>query len=246
MSRIVVKNVSKRFNIGLGKKHGALQRILSFLSGEDRRRYIWALRNVSFTSKPKEIVGIIGYNGSGKSTLLRAVGGIYEVDEGTIRTEGKIVSVLSMYAGLNAKLDMVDNINLVCTLLDLTSDEIRKSFDDIVEFSGLGRFLNTKLYKFSDGMLQRLAFSIVVHCNPDVLLLDEVFQVGDKTFQAATAEKLDELKKGGATILFTSHGYSDILDYTDRLIWLHKGKIMMEGKPEDVYRAYAKTDSFTV
>lgn len=241
MERIIVRNVSKRFNIGLKKKQSTLQRIVSILPGEGPKRYIWALRNLSFSANSGEIVGIIGYNGSGKSTLLRVISGIYKEDCGSIETKGKVVSVLGMGAGFNERFTMKDNIYLTCTLLGMSRREIKRRFNGIVDFTGIGQFLNTELYKFSSGMVQRLSFSIAVHCDLEVLLLDEVFEVGDKNFRKLTAKKICELAKEGATVLFVSHEIVNILDYCDRVIWIHNGEIVMEGEPKRVCSAYMKS-----
>ncbi|MDP3027430.1 MAG: ATP-binding cassette domain-containing protein, partial [Nanoarchaeota archaeon] len=177
---IIVEHISKTFQIGFKKHQSALERFISLFSGKEPKKIIQALKDVSFTAEKGEIVGIIGENGSGKSTLLRVIAGIYDKDEGKIITRGKIISVINLRVGLQDRLTMKDNIYLCCSLFGLSQKDIKKNFSLIVEFTELENFVNTKIYQFSEGMKQRLAFSIAIHCNPDILLLDEVFEVGDE------------------------------------------------------------------
>lgn len=242
MEKIVVNNVSKKFSMESKRNTNTLQRIVSILMGKENKSYLWALRNVSFSVKSQEIVGIIGYNGSGKSTLLKIISGIYTKDCGSIKTKGKVVPILGAGTGLNNRLTMKDNIYLLGTFLGLSQKEIKIRFNDIVNFSGLGNFVNTKLYKFSSGMMKRLAFSISVHSDPEVLLLDEVFEVGDKNFKIIAAKKIHELAKKGSSIIFVTHNIDNIKLQCDRVIWLHKGKILMTGKPKLVCHKYMTTE----
>jgi ABC-type polysaccharide/polyol phosphate transport system ATPase subunit len=242
MQRVIVNNISKRFRIGFRKDQGTLARFISFFSGVESKRIIWALKDVSFNVRAGEVVGIIGGNGSGKSTLLRVIAGIYNKDSGEVKIDGKIVSLINLNIGLKERLPMTDNIYVCCSLFSLPRKEIKKRFDSIVEFSGLNDFVSTKIYQFSGGMKQRLVFSIAAHCDADILLLDEVFEVGDEEFRTKSANKVKELTKDGTSVILVSHEMWMVEKYCDRVIWLDKGTVVKEGKVEDVTGEY-KRDS---
>ncbi len=229
MKRIIVKNVSKEFKIGFKKNQTALVRILSFFSGKIPKKTLKVLDKVSFDVESGEILGIIGENGSGKSTLLRILSGIYPIYNGKKKINGKIISLIGLGKGLNRRLTMSDNIFLVGSLFGLFKKEIVEKFDSIIEFAKLEDFIDTKLYQFSEGMLQRLVFSIAINCEPDVLLLDEVFAVGDAKFRIKSAEKIRKLVKNGACVVFVSHELWMIEKYCDRLIVLDNGKLIKTG-----------------
>jgi len=237
-SRIVAENISKTFQIGFKKHQSALERFISLFSGKEPKKTLQALKDVSFEAEKGEIVGIIGENGSGKSTLLRTIAGIYKQDEGRIITNGKIISLINLVVGLHPRLTMKDNIFLVSSFFGLSQKEITQKFNSIVEFAELENFVNTKIYQFSEGMKARLAFSISIHCNPDILLLDEVFEVGDESFRKKSAEKIKELVKKGAIALLVSHNLNMIEKYCNKIILMEKGKIKKEGKTRMVVEEY--------
>ena len=240
MERIIVDNLMKKFKIGFRKKRGTLSRFLSFFSGNEPKKVIWALKGVSFRIKSGEIVGIIGKNGSGKSTLLRLISGIYKQEKGFIKNYGKLVPIINLNAGMQGRLSMRDNIYLVGSLFGLSKREIARKFDLIVKFSDLKNFVDTKLYQFSEGMLQRLAFSIAIYSNPDILLLDEVFEIGDDEFKKKSAGKIKELVKNGASVILISHELWMIEKYCDRVIWMDDGKIIKDGDCKEVLKDYLK------
>jgi len=238
MERIIVENVSKKFKIGFKKRQNALESFVSFFSGKEPKKEMWALTNVSFKANSAEIIGIIGENGSGKSTLLRTIAGIYKQDNGKIKTNGKIISLINLNVGMQHRLTMKDNIYLCCTLFNLSKKEIKKKFNPIVKFSELEKFIDTKLYQFSNGMLQRLTFSIAIHSNPDILLLDEVFEIGDENFRKKSVEKIKDLVNNGVAVILVSHHLRMIERYCKRVIWLEQGKIKKEGKAREVVKEY--------
>jgi len=240
MERIIVEGVSKKFKIGFKKNRSALARFVSLFSGIEPKKIIWALKEVSFSVSSEEIVGIVGKNGSGKSTLLRIIAGIYDVDSGKVSTNGKIVSLINLSMGLKEKLMMEDNIYIFCSLLGLSIKEIKKRFNSIVELSELGNFVSTKIYQFSEGMKQRLAFSIAIHCDPDILLLDEVFEVGDREFKVKSVNKIKEFTKNGTTVLLVSHGLGIVERYCDRVIWLDEGRIVRIGDTKEILNEYQR------
>lgn len=241
MKRIIVNHLSKEFKIGTRQDHTSLSRFLSFFSGKEQKKAILALDNVSFSADAGEIIGVIGKNGSGKTTLLRILADIYTIYRGTKIITGRIIPVIGLGHALKLRLTMAENIFLVCSLLGLSQTQIKKRFDSIVEFSGLQNFIDTKLYQFSGGMGDRMAFSIVIHCNPEILLLDEVLAVGDESFRVKSASEIKRLAKAGTTVIFVSHDLQMVEKYCDRAIWLDKGRIVRDGDVEEITRDYTNS-----
>jgi ABC-type polysaccharide/polyol phosphate transport system ATPase subunit len=225
MKRIIVNNVSKNFKIGFKKHQNTLSKFVSLFSGRESQKEISVLEKVSFSVDAGEILGIIGANGSGKSTLLRIVAGIYKPDSGEVITNGKIISLINLNLGFHSRLTMQENIFLCCSLFGVSSENIKKRLGSIVEFAELEKFANTKLYQFSNGMLQRLAFSIAIHCDPDILILDEVFEFGDENFRMKSAKKIKEFVKLGGSVLFVSHNSYLIETYCDKSAKIKNGRL---------------------
>ena len=192
---IIVKNVSKTFKIGVKKKQTTLARILSFLSYKESKKPLKVLKNVSFSLDKGDYVGIIGKNGSGKSTLLKIIAGIIKQDKGIVETKGKIIPVINLNYGIKERLTVRDNIYLCCSYLGLGQKEIKNKFNSILTFAGLKKFVGTKWYQLSDGMKQRIVFSVAIYSNPEILLTDEALEVGDEEFKMKCVKKLDELRK---------------------------------------------------
>ena len=237
--RIILENVSKTFRIGFKKSQSFLSRGLDVLSGKERKKDLEALKAVSLKVNPGEIVGIIGENGSGKSTLLRCIAGIYSYS-GKINVSGKVVPLINMNLGFQHRLTMKENIYLCCSLFGLSKKNVRDIFSSIVEFSELREFVNTKLYQFSNGMKQRLAFSIAIHCNPQILLLDEVFEVGDVPFREKSAKKIKELVKNRGVVVLVSHDLELVKKYCDKVVLIEKGIVKKEGNSKLVIKEYLK------
>jgi len=240
IKRIVTDKISKEFRIGFKKKQTALARIVFLFSGKEPKKILKVLKEVSFSVWAGEIVGVIGKNGSGKSTLLRILANIYSSYEGRKIINGKIIPLIGLGQGLKKRLTMTENIFLIGSLFGLSQKQIKKRFSYVVEFAELENFVNTKVYQFSTGMKQRLAFSIAINCNPDILLLDEVFAVGDQEFRLKSANKIKELVKRGTAAIFVSHELWMIERYCDRVIWLDEGKILKEGKVKKILKEYIK------
>src|SRR3989344_1554596 len=182
MKRIHIEGLWKTFDMGFKKREGLLPRMFSLISGKETKREVRVLDNISFQAQAGENIGIIGKNGSGKSTLLRIIAGIYVPGGGVVTTRGKVIYVNAFGYSLKPKLTMGENIFLMGLVMGLSQKEIEKKFNEIVSFSGLEDFVNTKVYQFSSGMLIRLNFSVGIHCvthqNPDILLLDEIIETG--------------------------------------------------------------------
>lgn len=241
--KIIVKDVSKKFNLDIKDNSRALKKFVSLFSGSTKKKELLALNNINFNVKAGENLGIIGKNGSGKSTLLRVIAGIYNPSSGEVLANGDVIYLAGFHEGVNNNLTMRENIYLRGSVLGLSQKNIRKKFDEIVEFSGLKDFVDTKVFQFSKGMVLRLNFSISVHCiqhsKPEILLLDEIFGgVGDIDFEAKAIKKLEELISGGTTVILSSHDLSTIKKYCDRVILLDKGEIIKEGNPAEIIDFY--------
>ena len=198
-----------------------------------------AIRGVSFDIKKGEIVGICGKNGSGKSTLLRAIAGIFSADKGTINLNNNSVSLLSIGVGFQKKLTGYDNIFLSGMLLGFSKEQIEKKLKEIIEFSELGDFIYKPVSSYSSGMYSKLAFSITAILETDIMLIDEVLSVGDVAFKEKSYNKMKELiSDENRTVVIVSHSSKTLMELCDRVIWLHEGKILEDGKPEQVVSHY--------
>ncbi len=205
------------------------------------RGVFWALRGVSLVIRPGETVGIIGPNGSGKTTLLKTLAGILGADRGRVTVRGRVGCLLSFGVGFNAALTGRENVYLNGSLLGLSRRVIDERYEKIVAMSELGEFIDAPVRTYSAGMRGRLGFSIAVHIDPDVLMLDEVLGVGDAAFRAKTGTILEHLKRGHKTIVMASHDMNLVRDVCDRAVWLEQGQVRLEGPPAEVVRAYLKS-----
>ncbi|MBP7832347.1 MAG: ABC transporter ATP-binding protein [Candidatus Levybacteria bacterium] len=238
--RIIAINIEKKFMISGRKPKSALESFVSLVWGKEHKRTLQVLKDVSFSVGPGEIVGIVGRNGSGKSTLLRIIAGIYESDRGTLQMEGKVIALLNLNLGFQERLTMKENIHFCLTLFGLSKKQAESKYDGVVAFSGLGKFQNTKIFQFSRGMKERLAFSIACHADGDIFLLDEAFSVGDEGFQKKTAEAVLNLRKKGCSIVIVAHDLNWLKKNTKRTLWLEKGKIVADGPSKVVIQKYSK------
>ncbi|MFA5925313.1 MAG: ABC transporter ATP-binding protein [Parcubacteria group bacterium] len=244
---IQVNNVSKTFRIPhekISSLRGAfvslprrLYKKAGTLGSKDYEEFK-ALDDVSFEVKKGEFFGIIGRNGSGKSTLLKILAGIYQPDEGEIKVNGRISPFLELGIGFQPELSGRDNIYLNSAVLGLSPKQIEKKFDDIVSFSELGRFIDQKVKNYSSGMHVRLAFSVAIHANREILLMDEVLAVGDANFQSKCMAEFNKYKDAGKTVVLVTHDIATVQRYCDRAMLLRNGKIEMIGDPEKVGNEY--------
>ena len=233
MKRIIVEDLSKKFFLEGVKRQGVLQRILFFLFNRSFKE-ISVVKDISFDITSGEILGIIGKNGAGKTTLLRLISGIYKKNSGKIYSMGKILPIIELYMTLNSRLSMKDNIYLIGSLAGMSSNEINKKYRSIVEFSELREFEDVKIYQFSEGMKQKLAFSIAIHTNSDIYLLDEVFEIGDEEFKEKSVKALRKIVKNGGCIILVSHDLNLVKKYCSRFLWLENGEIKKMGGKEVV------------
>lgn len=202
------------------------------------REDLWALRDVSFTVDRGETVGIIGPNGAGKSTALKLISRIIEPTSGEIEVNGRVGALLELGAGFHPDLSGRENIYLNGSILGLSRAEIERRMDAIVAFAELERFIDMPVKHYSSGMYVRLGFSVAVHTEPEVLLVDEVLAVGDATFQRKCLDKIDQLRRQGVTILFVSHSAGTVRNLCSRAIWLDEGRIVADGSTEAVVARY--------
>ena len=218
-------------------------RLKQFLWGGKRQYYreFWALRDVNFEIMPGEVVGVIGRNGSGKSTLLQMVCGTLTPTVGEVSTKGRIAALLELGAGFNPEFTGRENVFMSAAIMGMSQAEIRRSFDEIVDFSGIGDFIDQPVKTYSSGMYVRLAFSIATCVNPDVLVIDEALSVGDSAFSRKSFERIMALKARGITILFCSHNIYQVEALCQRAIWIEGGKIKALGEANKVCLAYAQS-----
>jgi ABC-type polysaccharide/polyol phosphate transport system ATPase subunit len=233
---VTFENVSKIYSRATGRK--LLRNHLETWFGRTPREPFHALSNISFSLDHCESVAVLGPNGAGKSTLLSMVAGLSYPDEGRVTVNGRVAALLELGTGFHPDLTGAENVSLNAALLGLTRKRTEYLFDSIVEFSGIGEFINEPLRTYSSGMMMRLAFSVAVNVNPDILILDEVFAVGDQNFQVKCREKVLEFKKSGKTMLCVSHSTATLQQLCDRAIWLDHGQLMMDGHSDEVISLY--------
>lgn len=261
---ITVENLSKRYRIGVAEQqHDNLiggifswlispfsnfRRVqkLSKFNQDEAKDIIWAIKELNFNVNEGEILGIIGKNGAGKSTLLKILSRIVEPTDGQAVVNGRVASLLEVGTGFHRELSGRENIYLNGTILGMTKDEINKNFDEIVEFSEIGKFIDTPVKRYSSGMYVRLAFAVAAHLNPEVLIVDEVLAVGDAAFQKKCLGKMSETAKSGRTVLFVSHNMHTVQDLCNRTLLLENGKIIKDGNTSDVIKYYLEPDSIKI
>jgi lipopolysaccharide transport system ATP-binding protein len=201
--------------------------------------YIWALRDINFNVKQGEVLGIIGKNGAGKSTLLKILSKVTAPSTGEIKIKGRIASLLEVGTGFQAELSGRENIFLNGAILGMTRNEIKSKFDEIVDFSGVERYIDTPVKRYSSGMYVRLAFAVAAHLEPEILIIDEVLAVGDVEFQKKCLGKMKDVsQKDGRTVLFVSHNLSAVTNLCDRVIMLDQGKVLMDADAETTVSFY--------
>ncbi|HKO58177.1 MAG TPA: ABC transporter ATP-binding protein, partial [Thermoanaerobaculia bacterium] len=237
---IVVDHVSKAYRLWGRKSQfatlkSALLRRETKLSPDAS---VPALRDVTFAVDRGEAFGIIGRNGSGKSTLLKIISGILKPTEGRVAVQGRVAALIELGAGFHPEITGRENIYINGIMLGLTRKEIDQRFDRIVEFSGIGEFLDQPVKTYSSGMYVRLGFAVAVHVDPDVLLIDEVLSVGDEEFSQKCIAKIQEMKYRGVTLLFVTHQLDQVRNLCDRALWLDHGRTEAIGDPMRVVDAY--------
>ena len=235
---ICIQNMSKDFIIYGDKANTLKERIIRFNKNNKEIRNV--LKNINIDIKKGETVALIGVNGSGKSTLLKLITRIIYPTSGAIKVNGKVSSLLELGAGFHPDFSGRENIYFNASIFGLTKKEIDDRLDSIIEFSELEEFIDTPIRTYSSGMYMRLAFSVAINVDADIILIDEILAVGDQHFQEKCMDKMLELKKNGKTIVFVSHSAGAVKFLCDRAIWLKDGEIEMDDKTEDVLKEYEK------
>ena len=234
---ISVKNVEKSFKIYKDKGFTLKERILFFKS---RNAYVKndILKGISFDIEKGDILGIIGRNGSGKSTLLKLITKIIYPDSGSIKINGKVSSLIELGAGFHPDMTGRENIYINASIYGLTKKEIDSKLDTIIKFSELEEFIDSPIRTYSSGMYMRLAFSVAINVEAEILLIDEILSVGDANFQAKCFRKMQELKDSGITIVIVSHDLHTMEKLCNKVIWIESGKIKRSGIPNEVLKEY--------
>ncbi len=256
---IEVKNLSKRYRIGFEQQsrdtlaevlsdwvtrpirnYRRLRQLTKFddQSTEKAQDVIWALKRVSFSVNPGEVIGVIGQNGAGKSTLLKILSRITHPTSGLVSLNGRVSSLLEVGTGFHPELTGRENVYLNGTILGMTKEEIDQKFDEIVDFSGVRKFIDTPVKFYSSGMGVRLAFSVAAHLEPEILLIDEVLSVGDAAFQKKSLGKMEEVSQMGRTVLFVSHNMGAVRSLCSRAILLEEGRLIQNGDVDEVINYY--------
>lgn len=242
---IELSGVSKRYRLRGGGWYvtsikDEVGRLASRLRGRavPPRQEFWALRDVSFSLKRGETLGLIGRNGAGKSTLLKVLSRVTVPTSGSFVTNGRLGSLIEIGAGFHPDLTGRENIFLNGSIMGMARREVKRQFDQIVAFAEVEQFIDTPIKHYSSGMQMRLGFAVAVHTDPDILLIDEILAVGDASFQAKCLNKLAELKDRHKTIILVSHHLTNITDHSKRVLWVDRGTVRMLGDPDAVVDAY--------
>jgi ABC-type polysaccharide/polyol phosphate transport system ATPase subunit len=236
---ISLRDVSKSFRVHTERNQTLKERVL--YAGRSKFRDFTALRHVSLDVFRGESIGLIGVNGSGKSTLLKLMSQILYPDEGTVEVNGRVSSLLELGAGFHPDFSGRENVFMNGALLGLSRREIRAKLDEIIDFSELGDFIDEPVRSYSSGMYMRLAFSVAVAVDPEIILIDEILAVGDAAFQAKCMNRLRELRAKETTIIIVTHDTSAVERFCDRVIWMHDSKVRMQGTPIGCIQAYLAT-----
>ena len=233
---IIVENMTKRFKVYYDKPNTLKERLVFWNRKKAEERTV--LDNINLKINKGDTVALVGVNGSGKSTLLKLMTKIIYPTKGTITTHGKLTSLLELGAGFHDDFTGRENIYFNASILGLTKSEIESKIDDIIEFSELGDFIDNPVRTYSSGMYMRLAFSVAINVDAEILLIDEILAVGDQHFQDKCFAKLEEIKKSDTTVVIVSHNLNQIRKLCDRAIWINKGHVEMDGETNKVIDAY--------
>ena len=231
---IEVSDVTMRFRLNNDKILSLKEFVTTALRGKLQYNDFTALEHVSFEVKKGETLGLIGRNGAGKSTMLKVISGILKPTEGSVVCRGNVVPMLELGSGFDFDLTGRENIFLNGAILGYSKEFLHEKYDEIVEFSELGQFIEVPIRNYSSGMLARLAFSIATVVNPEILIVDEILSVGDAAFQEKSKKRMLELMGGGTTVLFVSHSLEQIREMCNRVVWLEHGNVKMVGAAAEV------------
>lgn len=235
---IVVDDISIRFNLGKERVDTLKEYVIKMIHRELKYDEFWALKNVSFSLKKGDRLGILGLNGAGKSTLLKVIAGVYKPTSGTVEKNGKIVPLLELGAGFDKDYTGRENIYLYSSVLGYSKEFVDRKLEEIIAFSELGEFMDVPLKNYSSGMKARLGFSVATVVNPEILILDEVLSVGDARFKKKSEKKIKDMFDKGVTVLFVSHSLEQVKKLCNKAIILEHGKIIADGDIDEVAAIY--------
>jgi ABC-2 type transport system ATP-binding protein len=235
---INVDHLGVRFQMSSEKVDNLKEYVIKLINRQINYKEFWALKDVSFTVQQGDRVGILGLNGAGKSTLLKVIAGVLKATEGSVSTKGRIAPLLELGAGFDLQYTGAENIYLYGAVLGYSKDFIKEKYNEIVEFSELGDFINVPVKNYSSGMKSRLGFAIATVVEPDILILDEVFAVGDAKFRKKSEKKIKSMFKQGVTVLFVSHNIEQVKTICNRAILLEHGTLIADGDAEEICDVY--------
>lgn len=237
---ITVDHVSMRFNLATEQYNGFKEYVIRSLKKQISYNEFWALKDVSFTVERGDALGLIGLNGSGKSTMLKTIAGVLKPTEGHVTVKGRVAPLIELGAGFDFELTARENVFLNGALLGYPRSVMDENYQDIVEFSELGEFMDVPVKNFSSGMISRLAFAIATIGIPDILIVDEVLSVGDFRFQQKCEARIHNMKANGTTILFVSHSIQQVKSICNKIIWLEHGHVRAFGDAEKICDEYSQ------
>lgn len=237
---IEAKNISMKFHLASEKIDNIKEYFVKKIKGNISYDILWALRNVDFRMEAGECTALIGLNGSGKSTFLKILAGVLEPTEGEVKVSGTIAPLIELGAGFDMDLTARENVWLNGAILGYSRSVMQEHYDEIVDFSGLKKFMDTPLKNYSSGMLARLAFSVMTFGTPDILIVDEVLSVGDFTFQEKCKERIRRMRGSGTAILLVSHSMEQVREICTRAVWLEKGIVKRDGACQEVTEEYLR------
>lgn len=235
---IEVSGVSMCFRMNSDRIRSLKEYLTTAARGKLKYEEFTALDHVSFQVKKGETLGLIGRNGAGKSTMLKVIAGILKPTAGSVTCRGNIVPMLELGSGFDMDLTGRENIFLNGAILGYSEEYLKEKYDEILDFSELGEFINSPIRNYSSGMLMRLAFSVATIVNPEILIVDEILAVGDAQFQSKSKKRMLELMSGGTTVLFVSHSMDQIREMCNRVVWLEHGQIKAAGPTKEVCDQY--------
>ena len=235
-----IENVSMKFNLSSEKVDNIKEYVIKMMKKELMFQEFWALRDISFEVQKGDRVGIMGLNGAGKSTLLKVISGVLKATQGTVTTNGKIAPLLELGAGFDRQYTGAENIYLYGAMLGYSKEFLEARYDEIVEFSELGSFIDVPVKNYSSGMQARIGFSIATMVRPDILIVDEILAVGDFKFQEKCKERMTQMLSAGTTLLMVSHSIEDIRRMCTHAAWIDHGELRQSGEVMEVTEAYVK------
>lgn len=239
MPMVAVKDVSLKFKLEQNRANSLKEYCVRWLKHDLRSEEFWALSGISFEVEKGDVIGIIGHNGAGKSTLLKVISGIMKPTKGSVEVHGNIVPMLELGSGFDFELSGRENIYLNGAILGYSEQFLNSKYQEIVDFSELGSFIESPLRTYSSGMLARLAFSVACVVEPEILIVDEILSVGDADFQEKSRKRMMELMGGGTTVFFVSHDLEQIREMCNKVLWIEHGVMQEFGKTENVCINYA-------